>query len=201
MPIGIDISGHKARGMGFDVTIDPTPMLLVAQFNKLGLDIRSFREPLKRSIQQVVAPSLRKNFAARGRPEAWQELADSTYQIKSSKGFGSAADFPLVRTGRLQTIAGQLNLWKIDGLEGAATLNLPDEVFYGGIHQAGSGSDSGGVYTRKNRRTGQTSTVSFGSPGYVPQRIWALLQDEDIDGIEDVFESWLQERVRSAGFN
>ena len=49
-----NLNSAKAGSYGISISIDPAPVILVASFNKLGQDIRSFKEPLKRSVQQVV---------------------------------------------------------------------------------------------------------------------------------------------------
>lgn len=202
MPLGpVNVSSRAAGGMGLEVDMDPSPLLMVASFNKLGLDIRSFHEPLKRSIQQVVAPSMVQNFYAQGRPDQWPELAQATVDIKSREGFTSTAPFPLVRTGALRKAAGQLNLWKIDGVDGTAIIELPASLDYGRIHQEGANEDGvGGTWIRKSRTTGKTVTTTFGVKGFVPQRMWAIIQDEDVDKIDTVFSKWLSERALAAGF-
>lgn len=198
----INISGRAAGGMGITVDMDPSPLILVAQFNKLGLDIRSFREPLKRSIQQVVAPSLQKNFDVEGRPDNWVPLAVGTITQKARIGMNStSARIPLFRYAKLYKQAGQLNLWKIDGLEGTAIAQLPENLFYGRIHQEGANEDGiGSVSRHKSRATGKYVEIAHGVQGFVPQRMWAVIQDEDVDGIEEVFDAWVQERLLLAGF-
>jgi phage gpG-like protein len=194
-----NISAYGARSMGITVTLDPSPLLLVSQFDRLGLDIRSFKEPLRQSIQEIVAPSLRKNFYAQGRPDRWPQLAEQTVQQKSATGHSGNAPFPLVRTGKLRRVAGQLNLWRIDGIDGIATVDLPSDVWYGAVHQEGSNEGTNAVYKVRSR-SGGTRTVERGDPGRVPQRIWAIIQDEDVDGIERVFEKWIQGRLVAHGF-
>lgn len=169
----------RAGGMGIKIDMDPSPVLLVASFNKLGQDIRSFKVPLERSIREVVAPSLDENFAVGGRPP-WQPLATQTLYRKRSGGAR-----PLIRTRALRMKAKQLNIWNIDGQEGLATLNLPGSVWYGAVHQGGAGSIIG------FRESGE----AWGSPGYVPERVWALFQEQDVRDIEKVFKKWVDERV------
>src|SRR4051812_5701346 len=97
-----------------DVSFSPSPILLAEGFNDFALSFRSFKEPLKRSIQEVVAPSLQQNFDVGGRPTPWIPLAETTLERRSKRGYGSK---PLKRSGRLQRTAGQLNIWKINGPE------------------------------------------------------------------------------------
>lgn len=116
-----------------DVTITPPPAIIEAQFTKLALGFRSFREPLKRCVQGVVAPSIQFNFDAEGRPEPWAELAEAT-QIKKARQ-GSPPDI-LVETGLLKKVAGQLNLWKITKDE--ATFQGFPRAQYGELHETGT---------------------------------------------------------------
>lgn len=116
----------------FDVTILPPPTMIAADYAEVGLQIKSFREPLKRSIQQVMAPSFAKNFDAGGRP-AWEPLADSTLADKAALGY---PDDILIRTGKLKRVAQQLNIWNIT-TEEAYVDNLPNAE-YGFFHEGGT---------------------------------------------------------------
>lgn len=151
----------------FDITFDPLPEILVSDFNAAAVEIRSFREPLKRAIQGVVAPSLRRNFAVGGRPP-WTPLDENTI---AQKGF----DTILVETGKLEQKAGQLNIWFIDGgylsegNEAEAHISDLSGVEYGELHETG---------TR-----------------HMPARPWAILQPDDINDIEATFEAYINERI------
>ena len=163
--------GTTNRQMALSIDFIPLPAILINDFDKLGLDIRSFREPLKRSIQEVVGPSMHENFAVGGRPP-WEPLHERTVDDKAAGGYPEDI---LVRSGDLAQVAGQLNLWTIDGPGGEArSTGLPERVHYGIFHQSG---------TR-----------------FMPQREWAVIQEEDIDRIVEVFDEWLGERLTSAGF-
>lgn len=116
----------------FDVTILPPVEFLIQDFAELGLDIRSFREPLKRAVQGVVAPSIQYNFDVEGRPP-WAPLADVTVEEKQRLGYPPEI---LTRTGKLRRVAGQLNAWTITQ-EDATMTNLPG-ADYGRFHQDGT---------------------------------------------------------------
>jgi phage gpG-like protein len=196
------LGASQAAGMGFSVTTDPSPVLLVEQFNKLGLDIRSFREPLHAAVKEVIAPSLVKNFTVGGRPK-WRPLALVTIAAKArQEGLPRVlAQQPLIRTGLLKKRAGQINLWNINGIEGYATLQLQSDVQYGNIHQSGAGSENILHIKATNRWTGREYMKEQNdTPGWVPQRIWAIIQPEDMKKIEKVFERWLKQRFMAAGF-
>lgn len=159
--------------IGLGWSFEPSLAITASQLDKLGIDIRSFKEPLKRCVQQVMAPSFRKNFDAEGRPDAWEPLAEWTVEYRELKGF--TGDGPILnRTGLLKRTMQQLNIWTINTTT-ASLQGLPDKIWYGAIHQAGY---AGG-----------------GKANAIPQRQFALLQDEDFDAIEKIFEDWLDERI------
>lgn len=188
-----NLSSAKAGSYGIEISIEPAPVILVASFNKLGEDVRSFKEPLKRSVQQVLAPSIRKNFVDSGRPDPWAPLTEKTKKTKRRDGYGRNANKILKRTGRLQRLASTLSIWDIDGLNGEAVLNPPSEIFYGAIHQAGF--ELVNIKEKVNKKTGNVSFDT--SIGGLPARPWALIQDEDVNEIERVFEEWINERVEA----
>lgn len=76
----------------------------------------------------------------------------------------------LIRTGLLASRAGQLEEWDIS--DDTAQMGVSAEIFYGGIHEEGSEK--------------------------IPQREWALFQPEDVDKIEDIFDTWLGNVVEAA---
>jgi hypothetical protein len=84
----------------------------------------------------------------------------------------------LTRTGTLTRVAGQLNIWDIDGgyASGEASASVSDlhEAGYGWVHQDGTDK--------------------------VPQRQWAVFQDEDIDKAERIFDRYIHKRLKMAGF-
>lgn len=172
----VNLSGIN-MGTRVDIDFHPSPFIMAAQFNVLGVNVKSFREPLKRSIQRVLAPSFQTNFDVGGRP-AWTPLSDYTLRVKSSKGYPPDI---LIAKGTLQRVAGQLNIWTINGPAGEAYVDqLPQRAWYGALHQSGFNSRS-----------------SF--MGEVEARPWAIIQREDAGDIEEVFFEWIEERVDLAG--
>ena len=79
----------------------------------------------------------------------------------------------LVATGTLRDRAGQVGVWQIDGQSGEAILNSDAFPPYGAIHQDGWVSG--------------------------PARPWAVIQDEDVEKIGDIFDKWINERLLAAG--
>lgn len=161
-------------GFKFDIDISPSPTVFITEMELLGNEIRSFREPLKRVVQKVMAPSFRENFESEGRP-SWAPLAALTLAKKAAKG---APPDILVESGKLKKVAGQLNIWKIEGGYGGGNAEAYVSQFpgaeYGQYHQSGTSK--------------------------MPARPFAVFQEDDIDQIEQVFNDWLGERLRARGF-
>lgn len=218
-------ASHIAASIGnirFDQTIlafdfKPSLGVVAKDIDRLGLDIRSMREPLTRSVREVMVPSIRQNFEVGGRPH-WDPLAYATVKMR-----GSATPV-LVRSGNLKRAVTTIKVWTIT--QTAATIkSLPAKVSYGNVHQAGFGGSGGGKgwfkpYQNKARELlGSEATprevdaLAFKifdkrqkkhgpAPSRVPEipaRQFVLFQDEDLDDIQDVFGDWLEERARRVG--
>ena len=110
------------------VEIIPSAAFLAAEFASAGIALKSFKEPLKRSIQQVIAPGIRHAFEVEGIPP-WAPLKPETLTIKESLGY--PADI-LIREGKLKKRATQLNAWTIN-TQSAIFENLGD-ASYGYFH-------------------------------------------------------------------
>jgi phage gpG-like protein len=189
------ITAGMLAPMGITITFSPTVGLSAARIDKLGMDIRSFREPLKRAVQQVIAPSFRKNFDEGGRPDAWEPLSASTLEIRQRQGFSGVQ--PLIKTGLLRRTMGQLNIWTITRTS-AMIKDLPEKIWYGAIHQAGSDTGSFGKLAARIGFEQALARVTSGDAvktAPIPARPFALLQDDDIDAIDRVFWEWFEERV------
>lgn len=92
--------------------------------------IRSFREPLTKSVREVIIPSIRNNFAAEGRP-SWEPLAPTTVLSRGASG-------PILnRTGRLLKVATQFNIWTYTR-DSATITGIDSRVKYAGYHQGGT---------------------------------------------------------------
>lgn len=169
----------------------PSVGIIAARVDKLGLDIRSFREPLKRSIQQVLAPSFQKNFTSGGRPDKWPGLAEYTLKRHEKEG-GSGK--PLMKSKKLYKTMGQLNIWDLKS-QSASLQSLPAKVRYGGIHQAGFGSNKLSGFDPQAIMDSLMDNGPASASRSIPQRQFVMIQDEDYDGIEKVFSDWLDERI------
>jgi phage gpG-like protein len=172
------------RQVSLDLHFEPSVGILARKVDKLGIDIRSFRAPLRRAIKFVMIPSIRRNFDEGGRP-AWQPLAEETILRKRS-------EHPLIASGSLRRVMGYINTWHIDS-EKAMITDLPSRVWYGKVHQAGWGQ----AEMFRDPVTGRN--VNVGDVGAIPARPFAVVQSEDIDNIERIFDEWLAERMIKAG--
>lgn len=151
--------------MSFDWT--PGIDVVSAALYDFGLDIRSVKVPLQRSVKQVMIPSIQTNFDVGGRP-GWQE--DTAEWMAMKQG-----DRILVNTGTLEGVATQVGVWKIDGQAGEASMgDFP--LDYGNYNQFG-----------------------WHGAGQGPARPWAVMQDEDASAIEDVFATYINERMAARG--
>lgn len=185
------MSRAEGAGMGITFDLDPSAVILVAQFNKLGLDIRSFKEPLHRAIKYM-GPSLQENIKVGGRPTKWPPLSDTTIDKKFRVG-ARRPSAPLVRSGLLEKTVGQQNIWKINGLEGYAAIDNLGSADYGIYHQEGFAAGEIGVLLGGGK-------IGIQSTGGLPARPFLMFQKEDEKNIEDIFIRWFQERAVAAGF-
>ena len=180
--------------VSIDMAFEPSIGIMARRIDKLGLDIRSFREPLRRAVKQVVIPSIRTNFDVGGRP-SWAPLSPRTLEQKRGRQ-------KLVESGKLRRVMGYLKIWDIDR-DRAMITDLPQEVWYGKLHQGGFGGatiTSPGVVNPLTGRRGPSITEFASGEGYsVPARPFIMIQPEDEPQIERVFEEWLQERIVAAG--
>jgi phage gpG-like protein len=186
-------------GVRLDSMIDvgfefkPTVAVSARAFQTLDLDIRSFRVPLKRSIQQVLAPSIGRNFVANGRPDGWVPYAEDTLTMKANDPKNKYGNENMLRrSGLLWKTMQQYNIWTVTEKQ-AAILSLPDKVWYGQIHQAGYGMHASTL----DHFASPAELKSMGGRGstFIPARPFAMFQTEDMDRVQDVFSHWLQERI------
>lgn len=183
----------------------PTVGIVARDVDRLGIDIRSFREPLTRAIKQIMIPSFRKNFAAGGRP-AWEPLTEATIKLR-----GYSAWPILVRSGALRKAATTQSIWDI-GVTSAVIRKLPARVWYGALHQEGYGG-FGKVAEAARKKLGpkatnkQVNALAFkmieskgkAAAVVIPERPFIVMQPEDAEGIERVFAEWLGERAARVG--
>jgi phage gpG-like protein len=184
------------RQVRVTLNFEPSVGILARKIDKLGLNLKSFKEPLRESVKDVVIPSIRLNFDRGGRPK-WRALSANTLAHKAKEGAGGRGI--LIRSGALRRQMGYLNTWTINS-EAAMITDLPDAVWYGKVHQAGYGGTTS--FTVKNTATGQSETFTeeADSDGLsIPARPFVVLQRGDITKIHKVFDRWLGRKIRAAG--
>lgn len=225
------ISNSVLRGLRMDSSLSPlsvafvqfSPTLGIAakRIDKLGVDIRSFREPLTRAIRQVMMPSIAENFNVGGRP-AWEPLAEATWDIRKRMGW-EGGDI-LLLSGALRKGASSFKIWTITR-ENAIIRDLPENIWYGKVHQGGYEGQSmkklaakhGGNFGaalkeiqgyQKQIMKGLASRgagtsladlgMRIGDTSTIPARPFLVIQPEDEQDIEEIFMEWLEERVNRA---
>jgi len=195
--------GFARHLTGVDFEFQPSIGILARNIDKLGTDIRSFREPLTRAVKEVMIPSFRKNFDEQGRPEKWEPLAPYTVQVRKNTG-------PiLVRSGRLRKVATSFAIWEISQ-NGAVITSLGQKAWYGALMQGGT--PGFGVHLDKARKelgegarpsqiTRRAYEIMDESGGdkrgmaAIPARPFIMIQEEDEDAITEIFWEWLENRV------
>jgi len=210
-------------GLRFDTSImgfefRPSLGIVAKDIDRFGADIRSMREPLTKSIREVMIPSFRTNFASGGRP-AWEHLSPTT--VRKRKGQSGPI---LIRSGSLLRTMSTLRIWSIT--QTSATIkDLPEKAWYGKVHQEGNagGQFSAGNWFKKYESAAkkmlgpdahpdevkETAFKIFDkrlsahglapSDPTVPARPFAVFQDEDLDAIQYIFAEWLEDRLRKVG--
>lgn len=184
----------------------PAPGIMARDVNKLGLELESFKEPLRTAIKMVMIPSIRKNFRVGGRPEpGWDPLAPYTIEVR-----GNAWPI-LIRSGALMKAATSFSIWTITK-ETASIREMPTRVWYGNIHQGGYGSI--GSIARRELGAGAAQEdieqrmmelflgarpPSRQSKFVIPQREFALFQEEDIVKIQEIFIEWMEAKADKVG--
>jgi phage gpG-like protein len=213
----------KLQGLRLDEGINafkfkPSIGILARDINKFGIDIRSYRQPLIRAIKQVMIPSFRQNFQEEGRPP-WEPMSEATEMIREIEG----STGPLLdRSGKLKRVAQQQNIWTVTR-ESASIQDLPQRVWYGKLHQDGSGGmgrrikaevkkaasrgeriGPGEAARRANRGLDKDimsgKARGGGATVNIPARPFIVFQEEDMDGVYEVFQKWLEERAIGAGW-
>jgi phage gpG-like protein len=119
--------------MFVEIDCMPSALLIAADFYAWANAVEDVRDPLKKAIQEVVIPSIAKNFDDEGNPP-WAELTDETLAKRSWAGF---AEGPILdRTGALRSAATSVEAWEFD--DDVAQMTMPGETPYGTFHQGGT---------------------------------------------------------------
>jgi phage gpG-like protein len=199
----------------------PSLGIVAKRFAALADEFGDLREPLRKSISDVMTISILENFMSGGRP-SWPGLAPSTQEKRQKEGSG---DMILVRSGSLADVMSSEKVWAI-GKTAATIKDLPERVWYGKVHQGGLAGNqfSGGNWFKKYEAAARKiagpdeddeevtklaykifdkRVLSHGpapkGQSDIPARPFAMFQEEDIDAIQIIFADWVEEKVREAG--
>jgi phage gpG-like protein len=188
---------------GVDFEFQPSIGLIASRIDKLGMDIRSFKEPLTRAVVGVMIPSFKANFESEGRP-GWEPLAP--YTVERRKG----REHPILfRSGKLKKVASSRAIWQISQ-NGAVITSLPAAVWYGTVHQAGLGGFGKHLDAARKKLGSGAKARNVVSEAFdamdasggdkrgaaaIPARPFIMFQEEDEYAIQEVFFDWLEERA------
>ena len=150
----------------FDVT--PDASVFVTKIAAFQHSIRSFHEPMDRSVREVLIPGIQEAFDQEG--PGWESLADSTVRIKQKLGLDRGI---LKRTGKLERAATALARWKFT-TDSAWFDNLPSSASYG--YPLNDGFINARTHT------------------FVPAREFIKFDSDQRELVGDIFDSWVDER-------
>lgn len=159
-------SGHVAN---FPIEIDirgfrTNADLIRESTFRLARQLGDMRIPLTTSVNKVIIPSMDKNFMVQGRP-TWPPVDTETLVRKFRTPSEYNAALTLIRTGKMYETITAGHYWRITR-ETADMEQLDNVVKYAKFHQSG---------TKK-----------------MPQRQFALLQQQDVERIVVIFDSWIR---------
>lgn len=149
--VGLLRFGANVQGFEFH----PSVAVIAKDLRQLQMGLRDFREPLTRSVKQVMMPNIHEGFETSGASwdQSWEPLAPMTVKRRQD-AYGLGPTPILVRRGRLKAAASSFSIWSINAVS-AVVKDLPPNVWYGKLHQSGYGD-----YGSRDR-TGKTSAPWF----------------------------------------
>jgi phage gpG-like protein len=206
----LGLMGGVTSGMApqLEIKFEPTLVIAAGRIERMGMEFkRGFREPLEEAITKVMMISIWNNFNLSGRPK-WAPLSEATLRIR--EWYGNGNTWPLIWTGALQETASSFGVWTITN--GYATISdLPSDVWYGKIHQAGYGGKSmktrlkaaggdakaalDGLMDEQVSKMQSGGTMGGGGASPIPARPFIMFQPEDEDEITDIFIKWVDEKM------
>lgn len=140
-----------------DIEITPHPVLIVGGFFRAANHFRSFEEPLKDAINNVIIPGINHNFEVGGVPP-WEPLSNATIFKRMEKGTGLQI---LVETGTLKQIATSIQPWTIHDNEAFFLSSNLGDAYYGAYHESGT--------------------------QWMPARPWSTVSSQELDKVEQIF--------------
>lgn len=194
------LAGSVSSGLSLvGVEIDPRhnfvrgAYILANDIDKLSMSFKSFKEPLTKSLNDVIIPSIEANFAAQGRP-GWQPLSPNTIRDRIRKGYGAGPI--LQRTGRLMKEATRKNIWEVSSdMLKLRTVYFDQKVPYAQYHQLGANTRGSGGGKLKKFVGSAGSKLSVPKVGFLPARPFVqLTMDEEVE-IATIFMAFMNEKV------
>ena len=119
--------------------------------------------PLMKNIAGIMADATEENFSQQGRPDKWQELAESTIEKRKTAGH-----WP----GQILQVEGRLATSITTQYDNESAI-IGSNLNYAAIHQLGG-------------QAGKNKSVS------IPARPYLKLTDDDLEDILDAVESFLK---------
>lgn len=113
------------------------------------------------AIAGVMLDAVEENFEQEGRPDPWEPLAPSTVKQRERKGFGGEG--PILQREGILAAANQPN-------SGKDFAEVTNATIYGPIQHFGG-------------KAGRNKKVE------IPERPFMVLTDEDVEEIEEIFQS------------
>lgn len=178
------------------------------RIDRLGMNIKSFKEPLKTSLNEVMVPAIQHNFESQGRPP-WKALSKKTIYNRLLEGYPRGPI--LQKSGRLKREATRKNIWTIQDNMLKIMLNYFDQkVPYAKYHQLGAKFRESGVTIGHLRSsietafgehiatsiTGSSAThMNHPKAAILPARpFFTITNDEEVE-IYNIFVAWLTMKV------
>ncbi len=152
--------------------------LLARQLTNFAGDLRSVRPALERAVDEVVIPRIQLNIeedTAAG--EDWADIRDITFNMPYRRNHHSNQFGPLLEVGgTLRNAVTAKERWTFTGSgdEAGAFASYPPFVPYAQAQQEGF-----------------TSPITGGP---VPARPYAVINEQDQDDIEQIFDDWIAEQ-------
>ena len=166
--------------MGMTTEFDFNPTIFMIQKGlREATSSKHIGRPLWMSINRVMIPSIKQNFDKGGRPQQWKPLRVRTMIMRSRAGYNQAGPI-LKRSGNLKGTALAKARWSVDPVKGQAVYGkFPARAWYASIHQGGYVGWYGSA---------------FAGAQPIPPRPFAVIQEQDLDDMVEIFRGWLSQQ-------
>lgn len=151
-------------------SFDRDMQLLARDFGKRG----GFRQPLTESVNNVIIPAIRRNFVQEGYPIPWAQIGPDSYRRSKKR-----VDAPILQVTRKMYNAAIAKA-RFTIRDNVITYgDWPSRAWYGPVQDLKELSDRAGILNH---------------------RPFAVLAEEDIEGIGIEFSDWIRARARARGW-